>query len=231
MFKVGALTGFGAGGGAPIAILLSDLGNINSTAGTSATFASVDVGTGADRTLIVMASAEDADTTTTTLTTCTVDGNSMTLSIEIHSGGTPDMMTAIFIKKLSTETGSISIVVGASAECNSWGMSAIVVTGLNSVTPFDSESDNNPGTSIAATGFAGPVNGIAVGAVAVDSRSETLTWGSSLTERADLQTGGNSDDHRHGAAYDLLPAGRAAATETVAWSGTNNAALSVASFR
>ncbi len=235
MLRVSALTGFGGGGGAPIAILLSDLGNINSTPGTSATFSSVAVGSGSGRTLIVLASVKDAGTTTPRLNSCTVDGNACTETVSKQVVDVDDVCdVAIYIKKLTTESGSVDIVLGVSAEVTSFGMSFIIVTGLQSITETDSAtgSETNPSTSVATdTTLDGDSAGIAVGVAAHFSEGGAHTWASSLTERSDVSTGGSGGDHRHSTGYDLLPTGRVAATETVTSASNNLFVLATATFR
>lgn len=230
--RVNNLTGFG-GGGDQIVILLSDLGNVNSTHGATATFASVAVGSSGGRTLIVMATIEDdAGSDTAEVNSCTVDGNACTRRVEVGqgaSGGTAH--AAVFTRALTTEIGNVDIVLGGNTTPDSWGMSFIIVTGMQSETPTDSAvgiSQTSPVTT--STTLDGISGGIAIG-VAAHSSTATHTWGSSLTERADVSTGGDPvPDHRHSVGYDLLPSGRSASTETVT-GGTNRFALATVTFR
>lgn len=216
----------------PLAVLIEDFGNVSSTGGTSVTFSSVAVGSGGGRTIILLTTSEDSDSTSREVASVTVDGNATTKVTDILVPGTgASNHSAIWILDLTTETGNVDIVLTANVNCDSWGLSFLVVTGLQSTTASDAATGSAVSTSVAtSTTLDGPPGGIAVG-VASHGNLNSHTWGSSMTERADLQTAGGASDHRHSMAYDLLPSGRSAATETVTSGSSNRFALATASFR
>lgn len=219
----------------PIEISSSDLGNGDSIAGTTHTFSSVAVGSGGGRTIIVMATCEDFDAPTGTLeiNSVTIDGTSSVQQVHIAQFGGTDFCAAIFSLDLTTETGNVDIVVGTSNSSDSAGMSFVILTGVQSSTATDTATGSvDPSTTLpSSTTLDGEIDGFAVGIATMINISSTFSWGSSLTERVDVATGGAGVDHRHGGAYDLLPTGRSASTETVTLSSSREAVLAVATFR
>ena len=219
----------------PISIASSNLENIISTAGVTATFTAKPVGSGADRTILIAATLEDQASLITTITGITVGGTPATEVIELRrSVGSDTITAAIYALKLTAETGDVDIVVTASESSNSFALSYLILNGVQSITPTSSSSASiASGTSLASDAtVSGQAGGITIGATAASIDGNSSTWGSSLTERADVATGGASTQHRHAVGYDLLPTGRAAATETVTFSNTSSGkTLVVASFR
>lgn len=217
------------GGRVPIEILSSDLGN-GAIGGSTHTFSSVAVGSGDRRTIIVMVTAED-DGTGGVLNGCTVDGNSCNVVIEQAISATNTNMAAIYVLKLTTESGNVDIITSANQTMDDWGMSFIIVTNLRSETAIDTAGRGvESGNLITTTTLQGINGGIAVGVAARGIQGTNIfTWGSLMTERVDFNVGG-SGTHQHGVGYNLLPTGRSATVETVT-GGTGRGILVTATFR
>ncbi len=221
-------------GKSPIAFVVENNGNVNSTEAATATFTSKPVGSGSGRKIILLCTCEDATTAAAEVTTCTVDGNACTRRVE-HSKGLSSKSnhTAIFTLTLTSESGNVSIVLGSGNTPDSWGLSYVVVTGMQSEVPTDSAVGDSTTSPIATSStLDGVAGGIAVGVTSVSQEAAAHTWGSSMTKQADQSTGGGADDHAHSAAFDLLPNGRVASTETVSATGSiDRFAISTACFR
>lgn len=218
----------------PIAFVVQNNGNTIRSSASSITFTNKPVGSGAGRTIIIMATTEDGTNNNAEITTCTVDGNSCTLRVEHgKSGGSFNDHTAIFTRRLTTENGDVDIVIGSNLSPDSWGLSYVVVSGMKSEVPTDSAvGDRTFSPVVTSTTLEGLSGGIAVGVTAVAAFGSTMGWGSSMTEHSDVGSGGIDIDHRHSNGYDLLPTGRSASTESVTASGSPvRLAISTACFR
>lgn len=218
-----------------ISIVSSDLGNGDSVAGTTHTFSGVNVGTGGGRTIIIGATCEDfnAPSHTLEIDSVTIDGNAAARQAHVSIVAGTDFCAAIFSLVLTTEFGSVDIVVGTSNASDTAALSFIILNSLRSATATDTATGSvDPDSSVStSTTLDGENGGIAFGVAAMKKIDETFTWGSSLTERADVASGGAGSDHRHGIAYDLLPSGRSASTETVTLSTSTEGVLATATFR
>ena len=217
----------------PIEILLSSLGNTSGGTQATKTFSSLAVGSGAGRTIILMAGIADNSGTTSTITNVTVDGNSCTEIVsQGRAVGAGSIDCAIWVRDLTSEDGNVDVAVTASETVGSHSMSFIVVTGMKSTTATDTAAGSvGSGAVATSTTLDGPSGGIVVGCATHDDKDGSLAWGSSMTERSDVGTPGGTGEHRHGAAYDLLVVVRSASTETVTSSQSSGFVLSTATFR
>lgn len=157
---------------------LSYLGTATEPAGlTTYTFSSQSLGTAAaDRYIVVGAATRQ--TGGLTLSSVTVGGVSATIVVQQNNG---DGTTGLAIAAVpSGTTGDIVVTwSGASARC------AIVfyrLTGLDSATPTDTDSDTATDPSFTLTKAAGPTIGI----TSVSSGSLSCSW-TNLTENADSE--------------------------------------------
>lgn len=230
MFKVSALTGFGAGGGAPIEIVGSVSGNISTVEGTTHALGNIDVGpASSDKNIILGITV--VDQTSSTITAFTVGGVSLTQKLTVISLGAEPALAAIWVGDISSISGSQAISVTFAAGTESVGVSGVAVSGLRSLDPTMSDTDATESASqLTITSLAANAGGIAIACGGSSVHDATSTW-SALTERADVQTGGDSiNDHTHTAAWDLGV--RSAANETIDFTGAGgDIAAAGAGFR
>ena len=216
------------------AILFAELGRVSSTPGNSVTFSNVNVGNGGNRTIIVGVTVERNGNDNGASTTITVGGVDCPKRLQLDQNLDGDSIhSAIYSVALTSQTGNVDIVIQGTLDPQSWGMTAIVVSNLSSPIPTDTATRKDEGSSslTTSTTLLGLAGGLVFGLSNHDDRTASQTWGNLMTEHSDLQTGGGNDDHRHSAAYDLIPAGRSAANEVVSATNSSKYILLTAAFR
>jgi len=228
----------GGGGGPPIEFLVETTGLVSGTTSTFKTWTQQPFGSGADRTIIAMVTAESPSDSTDDIISVRVDPSGvdffLTKQVQVSNTANGDAEVAgIWSGVLPAGiSGNAAIRVTANSNMDSWGLSYVVVNGALSAAARDTASGTADSTSVAtSTTLDGQAGGLAVGVAIHASDPNAYTWGSNLTERVDVATGGGGPDHRHGVGYDLLPTGRAAAVETVSASNSAAIALVAATFR
>ncbi len=212
----------------PIKIVGSVAGNVFSTDQSTHALGNIDVGSASgDKNIILGITWSDDGTKT--ITAFTVGGVSLTEKATVNSGGAERVGSAIWAGDISSINGSQAISVTFNAATKSSGVSGVVVTSQQSLTPTMSDTDSNTSSAqLTITSLAAPIGGIVFACANTASRTGGATYGS-LTERADLQSGGGSVDHRHSAAWDLGK--RTAANETVDHSSGTQRSAAGAGFR
>ncbi len=227
MLRVNTLTGFGGGGGGGIVIAGSVLGNVNTTNTTTHALGNIDVGpSSSDKNIILGITWSDDDPRT--ISSVTVGGVSLAEKVAVALVATEDLAAAIWTGDISSISGSQAISVTFSGNVQSSGVSGVAVSVLQSLTPTMTDTDTVVGTSTATlTALAAPGGGITFACAIGDSRLNSASW-TTLTERADLQTAADAEDHRHTAAWDL--GARSAADATVDFTVGDTAAAG-AGFR
>ena len=214
-------------------ILFTDT-QVSSTPGNSVTFSNVNVGGGGNRIIIVGVTVERNGNDNGASTTITVGGINCPKRLQLDQNLSGDSIhSAIYSVALTSQTGNVDIVIQGTFEPKSWGMSVVILRNLSSPVPTDTATKKNEGSSslTTTTTLEGTAGGFVVGLSNHDGRTRSQTWGNLMTEHSDLQTGGGSDDHRHSAAFDLIPAGRSAANEVISATGSGKYILLTAAFR
>ncbi len=224
--RVNSLTGFGGGGGG-VAIVGSVLGNKSTTRETVHALGSIDVGSASGDKNIILG-VNWSDDTSRTISSLTVGGVGLTQRAFIETAG-DDTGAALYSGDISSISGSQAIVVTFDALTDSASVSAVAVSGLQSLVPTMTDTDSR-GTAgqLVLTNLAAPGNGIAFACGACIVGTATATWGS-LTERVDVQVTSPGNDHRHTAAWDL--GGRGAANETLDFTSGSFLAVAGGGFR
>ncbi len=227
MFKVGALTGFGGGGGGPLTIVGTIAGDVSTTPGTTHNMGSMDVGVsnGGKKCLLGITTEDDA---AHDVTAVTIGGVSLSQVRDTGTSSGEYVRAEIWGGGISSINGSSAIVITTDNTVSSVAVSGVARHNLNSLTEQDGANHSGTGTVRTLTALSGPAGGIVFAIAVTSARTDTAAW-SSMTERADLQTGGGSDDHRHTSAWDL--GDRASADETITFSTSTTQASSGASFR
>ena len=214
-------------------ILFTDT-QTSSTPGSSVTFSNVNVGGGGNRTIIVGVTVERTGNDNGASTTITVGGINCPQRLQLDQNLSGDSIhSAIYSVALTSQTGNVDIVIQGALAPQSWGMSAVILRNLSSPVPTDTATKRAEGSSSLTTTstLEGTAGGFVVGLSNFDLESRVQTWGNLMTKRSGVSTGNGAQDHRHSAAYDLIPAGRSAATETVSTNTTAKYILLTAAFR
>lgn len=224
--RVTQIAGFGSGGG-KILIVGSVAGNVSTSANTTHALGNIDVGSASnDKKVILGITWNDGEDRS--ITSLTVGGVSLTEQVSAHDPGSEDEHAAVWTADISSISGSQAISVTFSADVFAVGVSGVAVSGMLSITA-DNSDDHDSTLNLIITGLAAPAGGIALACGASSDQASTATWGA-LTERADLQTGGDvTEDHRHTAAWDLGL--RVAANETLDFTSGTTTAAAGAGFR
>ena len=214
-------------------ILFTDT-QVNSTQGSSVTFSNVNVGGGGNRIIIVGVTVKRDGNDNGASTTITVGGINCPQRLQLDQNLSGNSIhSAIYSVALTSQTGNVDIVIQGNVAPQSWGMSVVILRNLSSPVPTDTATKKNEGSSslTTTTTLEGTAGGFVVGLSNHHGRTRSQTWGNLMTERSDLLTGSGSTDHRHSAAYDLIPAGRGAANEVISSIRTSKYILLTAAFR
>ncbi len=226
MLRVNTLTGFGGGGGAGIEIVGSVLGNVNTTNNTTHALGNIDVGaSSSDKNIILGFTWSAGDPRT--ISSVTVGGESLAEKIAEPFVATEDIAAAIWAGDISAVNGSQAISVTFSAATQSSGVSGVAVSGLQSLTPTMTVGASAGAGPITLTALAAPGGGISFACNAGEQRANIIDW-TTITERSDLQTGADTQDHRHSAAWDL---GARSASDATADTASGDLAAAGAGFR
>lgn len=220
-----------------IELIASDYGNVGNN-DDQIDFLNISVGAQESGKILICAISHASDSASISITAITADqGGQNIIMTEVvkesaNSSDTNDAM--IYIADISAVTAStITIRCNATGTKSSWGLSSESYRNLISQIPTDTGTDTeSTGNLVTTTTLDGQRGGVIVGCAMSDRRgNQSAIWGS-LTEKADLQTGGGGHDHTHTAAFDLLPSGRSAATESVTWQTADaRTCVVVAAFR
>lgn len=191
----------------PVVIVGSVAGTVSSANGTTHSLGNIDVGSGGKRHAIMLLTWEDPGA----ITSFTVGGVTLTERTHVDASNN---QSGIYTADVSSISGSQAISVTFASSVDSVGVSGVSVSGLQSEVPrmSDTDSSTGAGTTLTLTALAAQPGGIAVGCANYQADGETWSW-SDLSERADVATGGDAEDHRHTAAWDLGQ--RTAADETL----------------
>lgn len=208
-------------------IVGSVAGLVSTVTGDTHAMGNIDVGPASGDKKIILGITW-ADPIAFVITALTVGGVSLTEQVTVIDNGALDVNAAIFSADISSINGSQAISVTFNNPVQSVGASAIALSGLDSITADNSDSDT-ASTTLTITNLAAPKGGVAFAVGSNERHDNSSTW-STLTEQADLQTGSDgSNDHRHTSAWDLGE--RAAANETVTWGASDTSAAVGAGFR
>lgn len=217
------------GAEAPVSIVGNIAGAVSTVSGTTHNMGSFDVGVsnGGKKCILAITTKDGSNHL---ISSVTLGGVSMTEIVTRQQSTGPDFMNgAIWAADISSKSGSQAIVVTMAGTTDDVGVSGVSVHDMKSLTPADTATNIDSGTpTIDLLSLSGPADGIVIACAASDDRTLTASW-SSMTEKADLQTGGSSSDHRHTAAWDL--GFRASSTETITFSGSIHTVAAAASFR
>jgi hypothetical protein len=232
--KTTQLIGFGgSGSNYPVSIAATITGDSDSVDSTpSRTHTALDVGAGYSKKFIVGCITLNDNAAARTLSTFQLGGvNLSTIVTNTNNDGAEYLRTIIFGGDISSLSGSQSWTVTASGDVNSSAISAAVLHDLNSLTPLDSDTDmDGPGgvTDELFLSLNGDADGFAIYGAGNVLRIATASFSDS-TERADVDTGGGSSDHRHAVGWDL---GAGYFDQQISWSSSGEAQSGVAaSFR
>jgi hypothetical protein len=228
------------GGVAPIEIIAEDVGNAV-TGVSTANFTLIAVGAeAAGKTLICALTHSSNTSAAVTITSVTVDPGGAAIPMTRVAEGlatdeTETHRAAIYVADISAIAGAtVTIRVISTGTAEGFGLDAVSLRHLRSLTPTSlSQHQQASGAAITTDAVvSGLAGGFVIGCALNDITGNPATW-SSLTEQDQSNTGGSGRDHARTSAWDLLPNGRAAATETVTWStGTSDtSAIAVAAFR
>ena len=224
--QVTQIAGFGVGGG-DVQIVGSVAGLVTTTSQTTHAMGNIDVGPASGDKKIILAITWN-DGSVRTISAFTVGGVSLAEQINAADPGVENQAAAIWSADIQSINGSQAISVTFSGDVLAVGVSGVAVSGLLSITADNSDGDDST-LNLTITNLAAPAGGVAIACGASSAHNTSATWGA-LTERADLQTGGNSaDDHRHTAAWDLGL--RTAVNETLDFGSGAQTAAAGAGFR
>lgn len=227
MLKVNNIIGFGASDGPPITIEGTLIGGVSTTGGTTHSVGNIDVGaSNAGKRAIVLATVSRGGTYT--IDDVTVGGVSLAQQVQIVTTTGDDLRSEIWAGAIGSLSGSQAVEIVTNISTDSAGASGVAVHNMQSDTPIDSATDEVDGTVATLAALEGPGGGIVVGVAAHEADGVSASW-SSMSERADVPSGGGASDHRHTAAWDLGP--RASANEVITWSGSDPNSAAAASFR
>ena len=220
---------FAMSGGArsPIAIVGTVSGNVNTTNNTTHALGNIDVGpSSTDKNIILGFSFSNNNPRT--ISSATVGGVSLTERVVIALVAGEDIAAAIWNGDISSINGSQAISVTFSSGTQSSGVSGVAVSGLSSLVPASTATDSSTGADTTLSSLSSPGGGFTFACGAGALFNAGFTW-TNLTERVDVDTGTDSQDHRHSAAWDL--GGRVAQDVTIATSGSSDMAVVGAGFR
>ncbi len=200
MLRVNQLVGFGARRRPPIAV--DDLGTLEDTGTDSqSNFAFGSFGAAAaDRTLIAIITTRDSFSDDFTATAVTIGGVSATLLQTANPSTTTQ--TVIAIAAVPTGASGSVVVDWSEAIGNDQLCTLLRVTGLGSLTPYDSDPVISDGNNTTLSGTIDcPARGLVIAGAAV-SGSRTFT--PSLANEAADQAGSDIG-HSHSVSWEIFP--------------------------
>ena len=211
----------------PIAIVGTVTGTVSSADNVTYALGNIDVGdSSSDKNAIIVFSWSDVGTRT--ISSASVGGVALLEKVVVALSGNEELGSAIWAADISSISGSQAISVTFSTNTRSVGVSGVAVSGLKSLTPASTDTDGVTTGDATLTALSAPGGGFTIACVAGELRANDFTW-TNLTERADIQSGGDLDDHRHGASWDI--GGRAAQNVVIGVAGGSDMAAVGAGFR
>ncbi len=217
----------GASSGLSVLIVGTLAGAVSSASGVTHSMGNINVGsTHPTKKVHVLVSSEDGNVYV--VSSLTVGGVSLAKNVAIHTGGGKEMNAEIWSADISSKNGSQAVSVTFTGTVDTCGVSAVATHFMRSLTATDTATDSDTADSSSVlSSLSAQAGGITMAVGGHDENTTTASW-SSMTERADVQTG-SGFDHRHTAAWDVGV--RVSSNETITWGTSGALATAGASFR